>query len=181
MPPPLIAFAVPYWLQVAAFPGILFAFCCAMFTWELLRCRWARRQHVASHPEMDDGEFIRRVGLGRAQVEGEAACRIRHAVAKLMHVPPLTLHPFDELGYIAAFGFDGLDFFEIAWAIENALDVRIPERRWDAFFKSNYRDDLSSLIRFLFEQQNLATERATPSAALGDPLDSAPTPSSPSA
>jgi hypothetical protein len=171
MPPTLIAFSVPYWLQVAAFPGILFVFCCAMFTWELLRCRWARRQHRASHPEMDDGEFIRRVGFGRAEVEGEAACRIRHAIAKIMHVPPTTLHPSDELGYIASFGFGKMDFAEIAWAIDRALEIRIPMHLWKYFFKGKRCDNFEDLLRFLFDQYYLSPEGTTPSvAALASPV-----------
>jgi hypothetical protein len=165
MLPTPIAFSVPTWLQIAAFPGFLVALCCTLFLWELLRRRRVRRKHLASHTEMDDGEFIRRIGLGRVEVEGEAVSRIRRAIAKLMRVPPSTLHSSDELDYIAAFGFGNRDFVEISWAVEKSLDIRIPMRHWRIFLNGDHNDSLDTLIRFLFDQHFLSPEFSTTAVA----------------
>jgi acyl carrier protein len=129
-----------------------------MVVWRYLRLRRLRRRHVMANSPLSDEEFIKALGMAGADSEG--ARRVRHAIARVMRVPSDTVYPSDELGHIARFGFDGLDIMDLAFQINRALEIEIPDSAWKKFFKGDAHDDVADLIRFLAEEHFLASDQA---------------------
>jgi hypothetical protein len=93
---------------------------------ERRRRRRLSRQHVASHRELSDDEFLDQAGApaGRRAV----ALGVRQAVAEAMGVPPATVHPSDSLEYALRCGFIGPDVYDLVFRLEKELRVnKIPK------------------------------------------------------
>ena len=84
-------------------------------------------EHVSSHGEMTDGDFLGQVGVPKERAE--AALEVRRIVAKAVRIPVLTIHPSDTLAYLCRFN-DDWDGFELAWWVGKKMGVPItPKRR----------------------------------------------------
>ena len=132
-----------------------------VMTGESRRLRRVRSEHLRTHRDMADSAFV---GLARVSAaEEKQVCRIREEIAKVMRVPAATVHPSDDLAYIATFGFDGMDFVEIAFCVERVLAVRVADKTWDEFLQGKQCRDMAAMVHFLGDkgylsgQQSLAT------------------------
>lgn len=121
------------------------------------RVRRLVHEHLRTHRDMSDGEFVRETGINAAESTG--AIHVRCAIAEAMGVPPLTVHPLEKLEYIAQFGFDGMDFIEIEMYIEKKLGKRFP-RGLDQYAPDFKQLDVATIVRFLSEKGMFAPEKS---------------------
>jgi acyl carrier protein len=120
-----------------------------IFLWsQSRRRRRIRYQHLQSHPEMSDADFLAAVNVPTST--RDAACRVRRALAKAMKVPAASLHPSDDISYVASFGLDNMDLIEIVVNVEDEVGCHIPSGIMEEFWQRKERRDVAALIDFLF-------------------------------
>ena len=88
--------------------------------------RKKRRQHIAGHPAVSDGEYLEKIGL--PQSKNDLCLAFRRAMADAAGIPPESVCPSDSLAHLCGLGFDGIDLCEILPFLERRLGVKISDR-----------------------------------------------------
>jgi acyl carrier protein len=155
-----LCLAVSMGRVIALVLGLFAAMSAVMCAIEKRRLRRLRAQHIVSHCELSDVDFVSSFGAPREQ--WEIAVGIRTAIGKTMGVPPATIHPRDSLHYIMTFGFDNMDFIELVVEMEDVLGARLSDDIMKQFKLES--QCVADLVRFVAANWESLVESANRSA-----------------